>query len=156
MLDFDRISIQRWKNLILTRFAVIGVDLTLEASVARLAQALVTAHCVVTNGGVAAWVFHTLVDVDLTRLTLKGKREKVKSNIQCSVYGDWQKQGGSAGGYLAILRGRCRKSSGSLLPLYTLHHFYRVWGCRVQVRSRSCHLGENTHTESKLLMFPKM
>lgn len=44
------------------------------------------------------------------------------------------------GQYLAILQGRCRKSSGSLQPLYTLLHFYTAWGRRVQVRSHSFHL----------------
>lgn len=47
---------------------------------------------------------------------------------------------GVTGEYLAILQGRCRKNSGSLQPLYTLLHFYMVWGCRVQVRSHSFHL----------------
>lgn len=56
--------------------------------------------------------------------------------------------------YLAILRGKYRKSSGSLQPLYTLLHFYRVWGCRVQVRSHSFHLVTEKTPAFRFPVFP--
>lgn len=74
-----------FKNPILTGFAVISVNLTLQASVTWLAQALVTTHCVVTNSSIAAWVFHTLIDVNLTRLALKEKRDNVNITFQMQI-----------------------------------------------------------------------
>lgn len=130
----------KFKNRILTGFAVISVNLTLEASVTRLAKALVTTHCVMTNGSIATWAFHTLIDVNLTCLTLKEKRDKVNITFQMQIKNRYRQGFTKQDRYLAILRGRYRKSSGSLQPLYTLLHFYRVWGCRVQVRSHSFHL----------------
>lgn len=70
---YVRFRLKDHKNLVLTWFAVVNVNLTLQASVPWLAQALVTPHCVVTNGSIVAWVFHTLIDVNLTCLTLKEK-----------------------------------------------------------------------------------
>lgn len=63
-------------NLFLTWFAVISVCLTLLATIAWLAHALVATHCVMANGTIAAWALHTFVDINLTCLTLKEERDK--------------------------------------------------------------------------------
>lgn len=55
-------------------FAVISVCLTLLASVAWLALALVASHSVMANGAIAAWALHTFIDINLTRLTLPSFR----------------------------------------------------------------------------------
>lgn len=58
-------------NLFHTWLAVVNVRLTLLARVTWQALALVATHSVVANGTIAAWALHTLVDIDLTCLTLR-------------------------------------------------------------------------------------
>lgn len=70
----DRDCSKHVQTLILTWFTVISVYLTLMASIAWLANALVATHCVMANGAIAAWVLHTFVDVNLTCLTLRDER----------------------------------------------------------------------------------
>lgn len=60
-------------NLFFTWFAVIGVCLTLLASVTWLALALVATHSVMANSTIATWALHTLIDINLTCLTLRQK-----------------------------------------------------------------------------------
>lgn len=76
----DRDCSNHGQNLILTWFTVICVYLTLMASIAWLANALVATHCVMANGAIAAWVLHTFVDVKFTCLTLMEEREPLSKS----------------------------------------------------------------------------
>lgn len=86
---------------------------------------------------------------------LKGQKGQIKWKITFQTLTNVERVLLSrTGGYLAILQGRGRKSSGSLQPLYTLLHFYMVWGCKVQVRSHSFHLVTERTYAFKFPMFP--
>lgn len=67
-------------NLFLTWFAVIGVCLTLLASVTWLTLALVATHSVLAYSTVTAWALHTFVDINLTSLTLRGRERYLKKS----------------------------------------------------------------------------
>lgn len=68
------VDVANVKPLLLTWFAVISVRLTLLASIAWLAHALVATHRVMANSTIAARTLHTFVDVDLTSLSYWGRK----------------------------------------------------------------------------------
>lgn len=65
------------KHLFLTWFAVIGVCLTLLASIAWQAHALVATHGIMANSTIAARALHTFIDIDLTSLSYWGREGQV-------------------------------------------------------------------------------
>lgn len=68
------VDVANVKHLFLTWFAVISVCLTLLASVAWQAHALVATHCIVANSTIAARALHTFIDIELTSLSYWGRK----------------------------------------------------------------------------------
>lgn len=66
----------------LTGLAVVDVGLTVAASVAWLAVALVAANRVLTDGAIETWGFHTLVDINLTGLTCNNRKGNQCNQMQ--------------------------------------------------------------------------
>lgn len=74
----------------LTGLAVVNVGVAVAAGEAGPAGAAVAPVGVLAGGPVAAGAFHTLVDVDLTRLTCRTEGDR-----DCVGWRHWQKPRGS-------------------------------------------------------------
>lgn len=70
------VEVANAKRLFRTWFAVISVCLTLLASIAWQAHALVATHCIMANSTIAARALHAFIDINLTRLSYWARTDR--------------------------------------------------------------------------------